>query len=178
MLQQIYNAALQTPWWVYVLFIYLVKIGFEASKPTVVSLIKMFILPVIFTAMSIHTIMTSFQIAPTVLITWVGSIIIGCLAGWILVRNQEIQIDRQHLLLHLPGTWLTLIFVLIIFASKYYFGYELAADPQLIHQTGFEFSMLFVSGACTGLFIGRAGFYTYLVYTRPSIDLSENKKNT
>ncbi len=173
MIKTITDAALQTPWWAYVLFVYLIIVGVKASKTTIVSARKLFILPIIFTVMSIHTVFTSFQIDATIIFIWIGSIIIESLIGWVLVQHQKIQIDKTHLLIQLPGTWLTLILVLVIFAAKYYFGYELSVDPQLIKQTAFEFSMLFISGACTGLFIGRVCFYSHQLYALKSVNLAD-----
>lgn len=174
MFDTIYNAALQTPWWVYVLFFYLVTVGIKALKTNVVSIKKLLILPILFSAMSVHTVVTSFQLEFTVVSAWIGSIVIGIWIGWMLVRKQTLTVDKKHLLLKLPGTWVTLIIIMIIFVSKYYFGYALSVDPQLIHQTGFEFSMLFISGACTGLFIGRVLFYAYQLKVRESTDLKVN----
>ena len=171
MIQTIRDTLLQTPWWVYVLLIYLIRIGIRASKERVISFKKLLILPVIFTAMSVHTLVSSFQIDLSLGLSWLISIFLGGLVGYLLIRKHNIKVDRKNLLIQTPGTWITLVLVLIIFASKYYFGYELSVDPGLIKQTAFEFSMLFVSGVCTGLFIGRFTFYISLLYTRESVNL-------
>lgn len=171
MFHQIYEIALQTPWWVYLLFLILVKIGIKASKKNVITMKKLFIIPIVFSIMSIHTLIVSFRIDTTTISTWIGSILCGMLLGWILVRNQEVKVDKEKWLIELPGTWMTLTIILIVFISKYYFGYELTADPKLVNQSWFEFSLLFISGACTGMFIGRTLFYLRKFKTSQSTQL-------
>lgn len=171
MLTTIINAVIQTPWWVYLVFIYLIQVGIRSSKGGTVSMTKLAILPILFIVMSIHTLIASFQLSGIVISVWLCSIILGVWIGWQLVCRQKIQVDKTHWLIKLPGTWLTLILVMIIFISKYYFGYQLSADPRLMHQHGFEFSMLAVSGLCTGMFAGRVLLYFRKLYAEPSTDL-------
>ena len=64
--------------------------------------------------------------------------------------------------------------VMIIFFSKYYFGYEIAADPKLLSNTHFEFAMLAVSGLTAGMFVGRGLYYFRCFRTKTSIELSED----
>ena len=168
----IWTAASQTPWWVYVLFIYLVQRGISASKTQVVSIKKLTILPLVFVALSIHTLMTSFHVNAMVIGVWLASIILGSIIGWLLICQHQFKIDRKNWLIQLPGSWMTLILILAIFISKYYFSYQLGSDPELANQTGFEFSMLGITGICTGLFVGRLVCYFYKLYTYDSVDLT------
>lgn len=168
-----YQTLINTPWWVYVLIVFLIKLGINASKTNIVSLKKLFIVPVVFTFMSIHTLLTSFQVNLLTLSTWTGSILIGIFLGWLQIYRYKLRVDKQHFLIEIPGTWSTMIIIIIIFVAKYYFGYQLAVDPHKANQTGFEFSMLAISGTCTGLFIGRFICYIYRLQTTPSINLLE-----
>jgi hypothetical protein len=159
----IISALSHTPIWVYILFVYLMWVSIKATKTRVISLKKVFIIPALFTYMSIHTLITSFDINFFEISTWTCAILFGVIVGCldVLRKVANIKVDKQKHLIQLPGSWVTLILILIIFASKYYFSYELAIDPALHNQTGFEFGMLAVSGACTGLFIGRLIIYLY-----------------
>lgn len=164
---------INTPWWVYLLLAYLIFIGIKASNTRIVSIKKLLIAPVIFTVLSLETLLTAFKITPLSVGTWIAAIIIGIGLGWLQIIRHKLIVDKPHLLIKVPGSWLTLILVLIIFVSKYYFGYQIAVDPQLETQTGFEISMLGVSGVCTGLFIGRVIAYFYRLNTEPSTNLSK-----
>jgi hypothetical protein len=152
-----------TPTWVYLLFAYLLWVGIKASKTRNIALKKLFIMPAIFTYMSANTLLTSFDIHLFEVSTWIGAILIGTIIGWVdIYRNySHIKVDKQKHLIQAPGSWVTLTLIFIIFASRYYFSYEIAMDPALSKQTWFEVSMLAVSGACTGLFIGRLLSYLY-----------------
>lgn len=168
----IWTAASQTPWWVYVLFIYLVQRGISASKPQVVSIKKLTILPIVFIVLSIHTLATAFHVNAMVIVVWFASIIFGSVIGWLLICRHQFKVDRKKLLIQLQGSWITLILILAIFVSKYYFSYQIGSDPALENQTSFEFSMLAISGVCTGLFIGRLLCYFYQLWIGESVDLS------
>src|SRR3990167_5800388 len=108
-------------------------------------------MPVIFTYMSLHTLITSFDIRIFEVSTWMAAILLGVIIGWIDVyRNYtHIKVDKQKHLIQVPGSWVTLTLIFIIFASKYCFSYEIEVDPALGKQTWFEVGMLAVSGTCT-----------------------------
>lgn len=98
---------------------------------------------------------------------------VGMLLGYGQGYWQRIEVDRQRLRLRIRGTWSTLIIILIIFFTKYYFGYQSAVDPRLLTNTAFELSMLLVSGITAGLFIGRLIYYSYRLFCGPSIDIED-----
>lgn len=171
----ILTALTHTPTWVYVLFALLIWIGIKASKPRVMPLKKLLILPAIFIYMSTHTLLTSFAIHLFDVSIWMGAILLGMIIGWFeIFRNHaRIRVDKQQNLIQVPGSWMTLALIIIIFASKYYFSYELDVDPALADQTWFEYSMLSVSGICTGILIGRALCYLYKYQNSSHTALSE-----
>jgi len=167
----IWQTLTHTPWWVYLLLAYLLRMGIKASQTRIVALKKLFIIPIIFSAMSVHTVLDSFQLTGLAVGILASNLLLGIMIGWYQVYRLAIQVDRQHGLIQIPGTWSTLIIILIIFATKYYFGYELAMDPQLTEDLGFEFAMLGVSGVCTGLFIGKLISYLIKYFHLPQTDL-------
>lgn len=163
MLHTIWETILHTPWWVFVLLFFLLKIGFEASKPRTVSFYRLLIIPILFTGMTIQTLTSTSEANFFNSIILTIAIFIGIVAGWWQFHKLKLEVDTQKWLIKMPGTWSTLIIILIIFTSKYYFGYELAVNPQIISQTSFIISLLSVSGVCTGLFIGRVLFCFYQI---------------
>ena len=88
-MNMIWETLTHTPWWVYLLFFYLLKIGYDATKTRVVSLRKLFILPTIFLAISINTLLTSFYLSPATIIFYLISLLLGVCAGWLLVRGVD-----------------------------------------------------------------------------------------
>lgn len=161
----------QTPWWVYLIFIVLIARGIKALNGRVVPFRKLFILPTIFLILSVHTLISAFNINMLNIAFWVGGLLIGASLGTMLTFSLKLNVDKKHLLIFVPGTWTTLTFILILFASKYYFGYEMSVDPNLILQPDFKYSMLAVSGVAGGLFIGRLLVYSYRLWANESMDL-------
>ena len=104
----IWEALIHTPWWVYLLFLYLLKVGFDATKTRVVSLKKLFILPSIFLTISINSLITSFRLSPSTIGVYLFSLLFGIGGGWLLVRNVNLKFDLQRVLIQLPGNWTTL----------------------------------------------------------------------
>jgi len=100
------------------------------------------IIPILFSAMSVHTLLTNVNITLFSVSAWSLPILAGSLIGWWMVYQLTLRCDRSHYLIEIPGTWSTLIIILLIFASKYYFGYELSVDPLLAKDTWLEFFLL------------------------------------
>jgi hypothetical protein len=151
----IWQAAIHTPWWVYVLLGYLITVGIKASKERVIPFWKIFVLPTIFLSISIQNLTTIENIEYLSIGSWIVAMLAGSLFGWWQVKRLNIKIDKKGSLIQIPGSWDTLLVILIIFIAKYYFGYEKATNPVLVAQLNFKISMLVLSGVCTGLFLGK-----------------------
>jgi len=158
-MDSIWQILTHTPWWVFVLFFYLLKVGIDATKPRVVSMKKLFILPAVFLAISINSLISSFSIGLLTLAVYATSLAIGIIGGWALVRNLNLHFDHKHHLVKMPGSFVPLILVLTIFSTKYYLGYLIATHPEIVQKVEFTLFQLAVSGLCTGLFLGRLGGY-------------------
>ncbi len=173
MFETIWQIIIHTPWWVYLLFAYLIFIGIKASKSRVTPFLKLLIAPIIFSWMSIDTLVGDVGSSSYANSIWAIAILIGVFFGWLQLRLLKIQTDRKRLLIKMPGSWITLILILIIFFSKYYFGYSSAVQPSLLENTGYVFIMLAISGVCTGLFIGRVIRLVQLLLFAPQISLAK-----
>jgi hypothetical protein len=160
-LQAIWEIIKDTPTWVWVLFGYLVYVGINATRSRTVYLPKIFIVPTIFVVMTWHTVVTKFSINYLTILVLVGALLIGYGFGWSLVSRHEVKFDRQQLLIQISGTWSVLLIILIMFCSKYYFGFAMAMDPKIVEKLSFEFAFLAISGIGTGIFIGRSFGYLW-----------------
>lgn len=164
-----------TPIWVYIFFVYLLFVGFLATKTGVVHIAKLALLPVIFLFLSIETLVTHFAINGLSVSTWLIALAVGSLIGYLLVCRHNLRVDRKYLLLEMPGSWLTMILILIIFFGKYYAGYQMSVDPGAVMNTHTEMVVLAVSAFCTGLFVGRMLHYVKCIISNPSVDLKQKK---
>ena len=171
----VYTILSQTPIWVYILFAYLVFVGIKASHTGVVSIYKLAALPVIFFILALETLMTHFSINATNVGVFVFSLVLGSAIGYILVFKQHLVTDNEHKLLKLPGSWLTLVLVLIIFFSKYYSGYQLALYQDSSLPMHLVMVILGINGLCAGTFVGRILFYWRRMSKGPNENLADTK---
>lgn len=140
-------------WWAYVLFAYLLSIGIRALKPHILSVRKLFILPLVFLIWSIYRAISGFE-GWSDLLFWalaiVGGFLIGCQFA---VPTKKLRADRKKLLAYIPGSPLVLVLTLAVFVVTYVSGYYRATHEtviDLIHLVD-----ILASGGVAGLFIGR-----------------------
>ena len=163
-METIWQILTHTPLWVYLLFVYLVFIGVKCSKTRITPMGKLFVIPIIFMILAIETLVAQVGVSAFSVSVWIVAILFGSLLGWYQIFRLAIEADKQNKLIKTPGTWSTLIIIMIIFFSKYYFGYETAANPQMLTHKGFVFIVLAVSGLFTGLFVGRVIRYLQVMF--------------
>jgi len=151
----ILEALLGTPWWVYLVFLYLLKVGVGATKTHVVSVKKLFVIPVVFWIHSMTTILFSFQFSQFSCALYSFSLLCGMGGGWLLISNLNLKFDKYRGLIQVPGNWSTITLIMFVLSAKYYFGYSLAVNPEISQDPNFKILMLTVSGVCSGVFLGR-----------------------
>ncbi len=170
----IWEMILNTPWWVYLLLIYVVKRGLKARQTQVGSLARMFIFPILMFLLSIDTLYRTDALTGVNIGCWVLTLLLGAVIGWYLVAQQALKVDRQKHLIFCPGTWSVLILVLVIFVSKYAFATIQATNIILAKNPIFILSNLSVSGVFTGIFLGRLACYLHRYFTLPHTDLQRS----
>jgi len=148
-----------TPWWVYVLFIYLVSRGLKAMKPGEVSLQKLAIIPVLFTLWSLRDLVRIYGVTTQSVSIWLVGILVGIAAGWLLVRNAAIRVDPASGVIHHPADYTLLPLIVFTFAVKYTFGVISATSPDLLQQPAYMLADLGLSGLFSGMFIGKFAVY-------------------
>ena len=171
-MEAIHQTLINTPWWVYVLFVYLISLGIKASKTRVIPFFKLLVIPVLFGWMAVHAWIYQIGVTPLTTKVFLISNLITIILGWVYVYRQKLRVDKAHMLIETPGTWTTMLVILLIFVSKYYCGYRMGVDPTIVKNTYFDAAFLAVSGLCTGYFIGRALCWLYRLFTSESVDLS------
>ena len=95
MLETLYQTAIHTPWWVYVLVVVLLQIGIKSSKASVVSLKKLLIAPIVFSIMAIEALINNLAITPFVLSIFGIALLVGASLGWLQVSMQLLKFDRN-----------------------------------------------------------------------------------
>lgn len=148
-----------TPWWVYVLFFYLLSRGLAARKPAEVSLQKLAIIPVLLTVWSLAELVRLYGLTASAVSIWLAGLVVGVALGWLLLRGLAITVDAQTGVIHRPADYTLLPLVLATFAVKYAFGAIAATSPALLQEPMFRLADLGLSGLFSGLFVGKFAVY-------------------
>ncbi|MET0440242.1 MAG: DUF6622 family protein [Devosia sp.] len=152
----------QTPVWVWFLLVYLIMKGVKARRPGDTTLLKMAIIPVIFTAWGLSDLVTLYGVAADTTLLWLLGIAAGSVIGWMIVSRYAIVADRAAGVIHRPADNTLLPLLLLTFAIKYSFGVIGATSPALLAEMGFRIADLVLSGLFTGIFIGKFLRYVWV----------------
>lgn len=166
----LHGILVNTPWWVFLLFLLLVWLGVQARRPRIVSLRRVFITPAIFIGWGIVGLLGRVLGAPLLLADWLVFALCGGALAATTVRLGGMSVDRGQGLVHLPGSVLPLIRNLSIFAAKYLLAVAMALHPaSLAALTAADVA---VSGLSAGYFLGWVARFVMAYRSAPDRDLS------
>jgi len=160
--------AINTPLWVWLIFIHLVVIGVLSLKDRVVSLTRLFIMPVILIGFRYKVFISyDFMLIGTYVICLLAGINFGLFVG----NKTPIQILKQEKSVLIPGHRHTLGLLMLLFWTKYAYGVWKAVSPFTASQyanaeTGF-------SALISGYFLGRS-----LYFLKKYIHISKKVKHS
>ena len=159
-MKNIAEAVIRTPWWVFPLLGYLLVAGLKSRQTRIVSIHRLFVIPLIFLAMSLYTLISA-KPNDFVIVCWLVAITVGGAIGFFQVNRADIRVDAALQRIQVPGSWSNLTVMLLIFSLRYYFGYDLAVNPQ--HQELLDYQIIrFASlGVLTGFLQGKLLGYLY-----------------
>ena len=158
-----------TPVWVWVLLVYLVMKGFQARKPGDTTLLKMAIIPVLFTVWGLVDLVSLYGVSATSSLLWLVGIAGGAAIGWNIVSRYNLIPDHVAGTIHRPADMTLLPLLLVTFSIKYGFGVIAAVSPDLLAEPAFMISDLLLSGLFTGIFIGKFARYVWVWRAQPAV---------
>lgn len=161
-----------TPWYVYLIFAYVLKVGVKCLNDQIVHRNKLLILPLVFVYLSLDTLLARIHVTSISVSLWLVGMIVGTVFGWLQLARLRIVVDQKQQLLSIQGSAFTLIFLLLTFAVKYLIGYLVVTDAQLNVQLPLLYALLLLSGFFTGVFIGRFALAAYRLKQGPHVDLA------
>lgn len=144
-----------TPWWVWLLLVFLVQRGVRALRPTTGPVWRFAIIPVVFLTWGIASLVTVFGITALSIGGYLPALAIGSGLGWLMLAPAAVRVDRRQGLVQVPGGPTTLVLILAIFAVKYGFGVWLGMAPAIAAESWFVLLDCGVSGLIAGMFVGR-----------------------
>lgn len=143
------------PSWVYILFLILLYMGITGCFKRVVKLKRLILMPAVFVWFSADNLYKASTVSAYQIIFFVIGGLIGIFLGYLHVRKTVIRADKKQQLVELPGDWTILILIMVIFIVQFAIHYLLASDPSL-EQNHFSMGLIMmISGATTGLVVGR-----------------------
>jgi hypothetical protein len=160
----IWEIIANTPWWVFVLLVYLIRVGLGATRSRIVPVRRLLILPTIFIALSFVSMYNNMQLTFDHVLIWSAAFMIGSCLGWLQFKALKIKAVKNRASLYVPGTWSLLVIIIILFCVKYYYGYQNAIDPTKLQSNIWLF---FAYGLFTGLFAGRVGYAVRCIKAGP-----------
>lgn len=151
-LKIIFQIVHNTPFWVWVVLVILIKRGTALIAESPVSLKRSFIMPSIFIIWGLDTIVNQFGNPNVLLNFYVISLIPGFLLSYLLYKKQAFYIKNG--LLIQEGSVIPLIIMMLNFSAKYLLNVVLATRPMLYND--FQFNIFYgcVCGFTIGLFFG------------------------
>lgn len=143
-----------TPWWVWVLFVYLLIVGIKATKTQVIPLWRVALMPSVFLLWSLYSLLYRCAACPLFIAVWILGLIPGLAAGSIFSSRIDHWVDSQKLV-HLQGTIVPLALSMIFFLLKYALGVMYALNPALSANVVMVKIDTLTSSLITGLFVGQ-----------------------
>jgi len=163
-----------TAWWVYLVFLYCLIIGWKSLYPRVISYYRLFAVPLLLGFWWIHVTYSRYDLTFSHVSTSVLAGLAGNFIGWKVYRRARIEADKRKKLIKLPGTKSTLVSIALIFFFRYYFGYYQVVNQSNLINPFFIYSDLIISALIVGFIVGRGFYYLNAYRTAPHANLSKN----
>lgn len=160
MFEFIVHMLVDTPLWVYALFLFLLFRGIKARRPATVTLARLAIIPLIFLVWDLYDLVIYRQLSLLIVLLWLGVLIIGALLGYALIRPERITRGNNPGTLHRPADYSALPLMMTAFAIKYVFGVMAAVAPATMQKPAISATAVVVGGVFAGSFLGK--FTRYL----------------
>lgn len=165
-MQQVSTLLSHVPVWVWLVLAYGLWAGVKALGTRNISLVMASIVPVVFLGLSLSSLVNIVVQAPAVGLVWLLALGVGGALGWYYFSPEPLEVHRSRGTLVVPGTWTFLVLFVVIFVTKYAYGYELATDPVVAGSPAFQLIVFGLSGVATGIVTGRTGrLYNYYFQT-------------
>jgi hypothetical protein len=145
-----------TPLWVWGLLAALIALGLAQARDRDMTLSRLLVMPLVLLALSLVGVLSSFGIGAIALGAWGGGLAWALVLGRSLVRPRQARWLPDSRRVHVPGSWLPLVLIVVLFGIKYLAGVSLAIEPRLAADAAFAGLCSLAYGGFSGLFLARA----------------------
>lgn len=145
-----------TPRAVWILLAALICLGLSQVRARTVSWQRVSLLPLAMLTMSLYSSMSAFGSAPLALLSWLAAC--GLMSALMFARAlpDGTVYERSTRQFNVPGSWLPFMLIMGIFVSKYVLGVLGSMQSAVLHESNFCLLFTTLSGAFSGVFLGRA----------------------
>ena len=151
-----YQIIIHTPIWVGALLALLLWLGFKQSQPGQPSLLRITVVPLVLTSLSLFGALSAFGSVPAVMLTWLAAAAVLTMGVLQRPLPDATRYDARTRTFQVPGSWVPLVLMMGIFANKYVVGVTLSMHPGLAHEATFTLGFSALYGAFSGVFAARA----------------------
>jgi hypothetical protein len=144
-----------TPFFVWALLAGLVALGLMQSRTRQVAWPRVVVMPALFLGLGLWSVLPGMSALPLVAALWLAALAAGTVLGrrtpqapgtvWLADVGRFV----------LPGSWIPMGFIGVIFTLRYVSSVSMALHPELRTDFGLQAAMAMVFGLLTGLSIGR-----------------------
>ena len=152
MLQQIVS---HTPLYVWAILAFLVHRGVAASRERTMTLRAIAIIPLVMMGLALQEIDRRFGLAGAPFAAWAAGAAAGAMLAWHLAAGSVTGLDRAAGTVTQRGSWLPLVLMLAVFATRYVLAAAGAMQPTLQHSATFAMAASLLLGLFNGLLAGR-----------------------
>lgn len=151
---------MNTPWWVFAIFVYVLFVGIRALSPRKIdNPAPLLILPLILSGFSLMGLVRNYGFSTYALNYLLLSTLVGLIIGYSYAFKSGIVVDKELKYIIIPGSFITLILMLLIFSKKYFLGYKYAIDQALKDNVYYMLFDIITSGLFLGILVGRSVYY-------------------
>jgi hypothetical protein len=146
-----------TPSWVWLVLAALLAFGLVQTRRRRLPRALIFLLPAIMIALSLYSLRSSFGWQADALGSWViGMLAAFILNGAVFRSPMGIGYDGVARKFEIPGSWIPLLLMMMIFCTRFMIGVTTAISPSAVAEPNFIRAVCALLGLCSGLFAARA----------------------
>lgn len=143
-----------TPWWVWVVLVALVGLGYAQTKPRVRKLATLAVTPVVMVFISLLGVYSGFGASPMALAAWFVGIGIAVVLNETLILARGTRYSAATRTFEIPGSWLPLALMMVIFFAWYAFAVGKAFRVDLPFYAPVVLGLGMLQGFVSGVFVG------------------------
>lgn len=155
MIDFISGILIHTPFWVYLILLFLISRGLKARKPATVALEKLAIIPAIFLLWDIYDLLVFRTLTLATGSLWLMGLLSGAAMGYILSKRTVVTRAAAPRSIYREADYSALPFMMLAFAVKYVLGVMSAIAPDVLQRPGVSAFAIITGGLFAGVFVGK-----------------------